>query len=114
MSNTTDHCHKDCAPVGHVRGCSDYNPTDKVQCLTFEESLEAVKAISTLVNLGIINWKPVPLEQDSLGIDKQAELILVAHDGYVMSTSLFTCDKLNERTVYFAVGKQMVQEAFGG
>lgn len=113
MNNTATNCHKDCAPVGHVRECPNYNPTDNIQCLTFENSLEAVKAIGTLVKLGILNWKPVPLEQDALGIDDWAELSLVAHDGYVMSPSLITYDRLTKRTVYFAVGKGMVRDAFG-
>lgn len=67
----------------------------------------AVNALAILSRLGLINWRPATLEEDSLEIDQIGELNIVAHDGWCMSPYL------QVNGVFIDVGKRGVRRAWG-
>ena len=102
---TATNCHKDCAPVGHVRECPNAIPGKEVM-RSFEESREAVEALGTLSKLGLIEWRKATPEEDSLEIDLIGTITMSAHDGWCMSPYIII------NGVFLAVSKGMVRQAW--
>jgi hypothetical protein len=110
METLQPNCKKECALVGHQKDCPNYKPEDKASCLSFEDSQEAALALGTLKRLGLITWKRS--ETDPLGIELEAELKLAAHDGWSLSPYIISHDGKSGKTIFWAVAKTTVRDAW--